>query len=95
MSEAGLALPITVTPLLLANAGRWGVIGLLIFTIVFWGVVLLGIVLLIRWGTRSTRVIARARVQEALDILQRRYAMGEITSEEFEERRRNILSSAD
>lgn len=61
---------------------------------VFWIAVIAGIILLIRWavsGGASPRTPAGR--SEALDILQRRYAAGEITREEYEEKRRDILGT--
>lgn len=59
-----------------------------IFMIVFWGLIIWGIVALVRgaaWGNGSS-----AQVDSALEVLKRRYARGEITKEEFEEKKRDI-----
>lgn len=58
----------------------------------FFGVILLaGIVLLIVWVTKMlVKGGSKRDAETALDILKKRYARGEITSEEFERMRRDI-----
>lgn len=58
--------------------------------IVFWGGLILVIVLAVRWlGGGSSREAGSPRSRtRALDILQERFARGEIDKEEFEERKR-------
>ena len=75
--------------------GGWGMgwIGT-IFMIVFWVLVILGLVFLIKWLIQTTKgekdvVHAGSR---ALDILNERYAKGEIDKEEFEQVKKDILS---
>jgi len=51
--------------------------------LLFWGALVVGIVLLVRWVTGPT-----TETQDTpLAVLQRRYAVGEITREEFEQMR--------
>ncbi len=50
--------------------------------------VIFGIVQLVRMGAGERR--SRPR-ESALDILKQRYARGEITKEEFEEKKKDIL----
>lgn len=60
-----------------------------LFMILFWVLVILGIVFLIRimaGGSKSDR-----REDSALDILKKRYAKGEISKEEFEEKKKELL----
>jgi putative membrane protein len=57
----------------------------------FWALVLAGLVLLIRWLWVQARPTSRAD-ESALEILKRRYARGEITREEFESIRRDLLA---
>jgi putative membrane protein len=59
----------------------WG-----IFALVFWILVIVGLALLIKylWERRSGQ-------ESALDVLKKRYARGEITKEEFEEKKKDIL----
>ncbi len=58
--------------------------------ILFWGAIILMIVLAVRWlgGRSSQGVASELPGKRALDILQERFARGEIDKEEFEERRR-------
>lgn len=50
--------------------------------------IILGIVALVKWiwGTKNKNIDQNS----ALEILRQRYASGEITKEEFEERKRNL-----
>lgn len=67
----------------------WGLL-----MIVFWVAVIVGIVFLIRWLAISAKGQERGapREDEALEILKRRFASGEISKEEFEERRKVLRS---
>ena len=59
--------------------------------IAFWGGIVLLIVLLVRWlagGSASSHASSPASRQTPLEILQERFAKGEIDKEEFEERRK-------
>ena len=66
--------------------GAWG-IGMMLFMLVFWGLVITGIVLGIRWLTSQGRA---SRSDSALEILRQRYARGEISKDEFEEKKRDL-----
>ena len=71
----------------------WGVgmlIGMGAFAL-FWVLVLAGVALVIRWLWVQARPTAKAE-ESALEILKRRYARGEITREEFETIRRDLLA---
>lgn len=80
------------------GAGYWGHgwgwgAGHLVFgglmMVLFWGGIILVIVLAVRWlGGGSARSDVPPPRKTALDILQERFARGEIDKEEFEERRR-------
>jgi putative membrane protein len=67
------------------NYGSWGGIMML----VFWVAAIVGIVFLVRWIVNQSRTNQR-RDETPLDILKRRYAEGEITKEEFEEKKRDL-----
>ena len=61
-----------------------------IFMILFWGLVIAGGVALVRWlGTRNSGD-GDTRRRTALEILQERYARGEIEREEYEQKRRDL-----
>jgi putative membrane protein len=68
--------------------GGFGVI-MLIIMIVFWGLIIWGIVALNRWLARGGRT-SYTRHETALEILKRRYASGEITKADFEEKKRDL-----
>jgi putative membrane protein len=75
--------------------GNWGMgwFGM-IFMVVFWGLIIAGVVLLIRWlvqNTGSNRRSVAATESKAMDILNERYAKGEITQNEFESMKKDIL----
>ena len=57
--------------------------------LVFWALVVTAIVFLIRYLARQSR--SSANDSSALAILKERYARGEISREEFEQMRRDIL----
>jgi putative membrane protein len=70
----------------------WNTMGFFGWTmmIVFWAVV----VVLLVWAVRSaTTTTSRGSTPDALGILERRYAGGEIDREEFEERKRTLVES--
>ena len=75
--------------------GDWGMgwIGM-IFMAVFWVLVIVGLIMLIKWLFQTTRGGAGSPQEGsgALDILKERYAKGEIDKEEFEEKRRVLMS---
>ncbi len=86
-----------------AGEGRWGwhdmmgfgwfgVFGML-FMVIFWVAVIVGVVWLVRWllnqGSSGPR--ARTSKERALEILDEKYARGEIDDEEYERRKRKLL----
>ena len=67
-----------------------------IFMIVFWILLIIGLVFLIKWLVQSTKGDSgsspRGASSNALEILRERYARGEINKQEFEEKKRDLLS---
>lgn len=62
-----------------------------IFMILFWGVIILGIVALVKWLSTGTNDNNRPRPPKtALEILEERYARGEIEREEFEQKKHDL-----
>lgn len=86
-------------------ADTWGMHGdvgwgwmttMMIFMVLFWGAVIFGIVWLIRdtaWG-RSTRGEPPPSQETPLDILDRRFAEGAISEEDYRARREVLLGGA-
>lgn len=60
-----------------------------LFIIVFWILIIFAIVALIR-GVSGERYERREKEKTALDILKERYAKGEISKAEFEEKKRDL-----
>lgn len=59
----------------------WGILGF-----IFWILVLIGLVLLIKYLWEG----GARKEESALEILKRRYAKGEISKEEFEEKKKEM-----
>jgi putative membrane protein len=66
----------------------WG-LGMMLMMLLFWVLVIVGIVAGIRWLLGQTK---SARPDSALEILRQRYARGEINKEEFEAKKKDLLS---
>ncbi len=81
---------------LMGNTGTLGSGGMgfgWILMILFWGLVILGIVALLKWlSTRSTDNNPPRPPRTALQILEERYARGEIEQQEFEQKKRDLGS---
>lgn len=67
---------------------NWGWVGGLMM--ILWIAILAGI---IYWVVRTARKGGNQTIQteSAIDILKKRYARGEISKEEFEEKKKNLL----
>lgn len=64
---------------------------MMIFMLLFWGLVIWGAVALWHWFSgRPTRGWPGDRQNTALEVLRQRYARGEISREEYEERRQTL-----
>ena len=67
-------------------SGLWH-LGIMLLILAFWGVVISGVVLAIRWlGSQGKR----PQSDPALEILRQRYARGDISKDEFEEKKRDL-----
>src|SRR5215475_13192895 len=66
----------------------WG-LGMMVMMLLFWVLVIVGLVAGIRWLLGQTK---SARADSALEILRQRYARGEINKEEFDAKKKDLLS---
>lgn len=74
------------------NFGGWEMGLGFIFMLLFWGLVILGIVALIRWLMTQSSPSRSSRDKSPLEIVQERYARGEIDREEYEQKKRDLGS---
>lgn len=74
------------------NFGGWGMGFGFIFMLLFWGLVILGIAALIRWLMTQSSSSRSSRDKSPLEIVQERYARGEIDREEYEQKKRDLES---
>ncbi len=70
-----------------------GIFGML-FMFIFWGLVILGVVFLVKWifGSSRKKDQGLSASSNAMEILKERYARGEIDKEEFEARKRDLMT---
>lgn len=67
--------------------GGWMLLG-----VIFWILLIAGAVLLVVWAVQKAAGSGAGRTEEsALEILRKRYARGEISKEEFEEKKRDLM----
>lgn len=72
--------------------GYWGGSWFGMFFMIFWWLaVIAAIILFVRWLISQTREDSGRSGRTALDILKERYAKGEITKEQFESMRKDLL----
>jgi len=62
--------------------------GLFILAFIFWILVFVGLVLLIKYLWEGGR--GKGVEESALEVLKKRYARGEISKEEFEEKKKDL-----
>jgi putative membrane protein len=62
------------------------------WSLLFWILVIIGIVVLVKWLMEKDKRTSDSG-ENPLEILKRRYARGEIDWEEFEQKKRDLLSS--
>lgn len=74
------------------SSGGFGLIGMFI-GLIFWILIIVGIVLLIKWLLDQGKQGEQLSMTEesAMDILNKRYAKGEISKEKFEQMKRDLL----
>lgn len=71
--------------------GMWGWFSYVLM-VAFWAVALMAIVLWVKsWLERGRPGSASREAESALEILEKRYVRGEISKEEFDEKRKNLL----
>ncbi|MDD5474650.1 MAG: SHOCT domain-containing protein [Candidatus Methanoperedens sp.] len=61
--------------------------GMLIFGFIFWILILIGLILLIKYLWEG----GAKKEESALELLKKRYARGEISKEEFEEKKKDLV----
>ena len=69
----------------------WGMGFGWIFMIIFWALVILGVIYLVQAATKGGK--STEQRETPMDILKKRYAKGEITKEEFEKTKDEIMKS--
>lgn len=75
--------------------GGWGMgVGGGVFMLLFWLLVILGIVALVRWLLARPSPVPGARDKTPAEIVQERYARGEINREEYEQKMRDLTGGA-
>jgi putative membrane protein len=72
------------------NYGGWGMGFGMVFMLLFWVLVILGIAVLIRWLMTQASPDRSPREKSPLEILQERYARGEIDHDEYEQKKRDL-----
>lgn len=62
------------------------------FMWIFWIFVIVGLVFLIKWIIQQNRPAEQSYAENSLEILKKRYARGEINKEEFDQKKKDLLS---
>jgi len=69
--------------------GWWG-FGMMFMSLLFLGIIVVGVLLVVRSFSHGGPTPHRSDGDRALDILDERFARGEIDQQEYEERRRTL-----
>lgn len=69
--------------------GGWG-LGMMLMMLLFLALIVVGIVFVVRSFSDGGRMAPRSGSNRALDILDERFARGELDRDEYEERRRTL-----
>ncbi|MDO9012512.1 MAG: SHOCT domain-containing protein [Gallionella sp.] len=70
--------------------GGWGMGFGFIFMLLFWALAILGIAAMIRWLMSQSSPNHYPRNKSPLEIVQERYARGEIDREEYEQKKHDL-----
>jgi len=62
------------------------------FMWIFWIAVIVGLFFLIKWIVQQSKPVEQKHDENSLDILKRRYARGEIDGNEYEQKKKDIIS---
>lgn len=62
-----------------------------IFMILWWAFIIIGVATLLKWLTGYRGWRSRGEQKSPLDILEERYAKGEINKEEFDAKRKDLM----
>jgi putative membrane protein len=98
-----IVLPFALRPMMGWQGDRlWGTMGpgmmgsygfgflMPVVMIVFWGLIIWGIVAMVRYFATHNRGVPDQN-DSALEILKRRYAKGEISKQEYEEKKKDLM----
>ena len=62
------------------------------FMWIFWIAFIVGLFFLIKWIVQQNKPVEQKHVANPIEILKKRYARGEINKEEFEQKKKDLLS---
>jgi putative membrane protein len=77
---------------MMGDMGDWGMGLGVVFMLLFWLLVILGILALARWLQSPSSRDPATRGKTPLEIVQERYARGEIDKDEYEQKKRDLTS---
>jgi len=62
------------------------------FMWIFWIAIIVGIIFLVKWIVMQSRPGGQQQGENSLEILKKRYARGEIDKEEYDRKKKDLLS---